>query len=313
MIDRDEIKRMCAIHVIEYKEARHEELTEAEERFKRETEFTGIRLELLDEVPGMDSGRQSRVSLLSYQSDEGAGSVVWKRMGAGKGLSGEEATAMWKQLEPYRSRLLEAGWNVPALYYSSVVDVSNEESQIFSYEQFIQGGDAQVMLKDPEQPNQRKWFFVNEVMQTLFKYPESALTRQEVAGRVVSLLPDGLDMKAANFVLEEDTDQLYFVDLFGPKSLDSDREWQIYSPKIDTLPARNLKAVCATREGMILRFWRLTLALWASEDQERRNITREFLERLEAVDPPKDEFDLITSEIRSNCPWMDGLYMEHRI
>jgi hypothetical protein len=305
------IERMCAIHVIEERQTSGI-LTEAEERFREETE-PSLRLRGLESRPGMDSGRQSRVSLLAYDYDGREHHVVWKRMGAGKGLAEDEASDLWKRLHPYREKLTARGWNVPLLYYSDVVEAGDGESQIFSYEQFIEGGDAAQMLKDPAQPNFRKWFFVEEVLRTLYRYESDLLVRGEVAGRTVSLLPDGLDLKAANFVLEKDSNELYFVDLFGPKELTEDRRWANYSPKIDTLPAENLRAICATREGIILRFWRLAVWLWSDGDDRGRELTREFLDRLEAIEPPAEEFDLINEEIRSDCPWMDSLYKEHHV
>jgi hypothetical protein len=306
---------MCAIHLLEQKADIGSDLTPAEERFAAEKEpitGTGKSLRLID-APGMSQGRQSRVSVLAYNRDHEERRVVWKRMGAGKSLTESEAREMWKRLDHYRAKLINVGWQVPRLLYSAVVPVASNECQIFSYEHYIHGGDAEVMLRNPDQPNFRKWYLVDEILRTLYAYPEGSLKRDVVAGRKVSLLPDGLDLKAANFVLEDGTDQLYFIDLFGPKELTSDGRWMIYTPKIDTLPAENLRAVCATREGTILRFWRLARRLWKLEKKDRIPLTEEFLDHFTRLDPPEEELAFVTGEIESNCPWMDSLYKEHHI
>jgi hypothetical protein len=313
MADLRDVETMCATHLIEQKTSSGLELTEAEERFAAEREpGTGTSLQFIH-PPGMSQGRQSRVSVLAYGQGEKERRVVWKRMGADKGLTEAEAMMMWRRLAHYREKLISAGWKVPKLLYSAVVPVSSDETQIFSYEEYIYGGDAEAMLTDPEQPNFRKWYFVDKVLRTLYSYPQDSLRRQMVAGRKVSLLPDGLDLKAANFVLEEGTDELFFIDLFGPKELTDDGGWRIYSPKIDTLPSDNLRAVCATREGALLRFWRLARRLWKKDKDERVAISKEFLDHVAAIEPPAEELSLIQEEIETGCPWMEQLYKEHHI
>ncbi len=303
---------MCATHLIEQKTV-VPVLTEAEERFAAEREpGTGTNLRFV-QAKGISKGRQSRVSVLAYGQGSRERRVVWKRMGAGKGLNVDEAELMWQRLAHYREKLIAVGWRVPKLLYSAVVPISQDEVQIFSYEEYIRGGDAEVMLKDPEQPNFRKWYFVDKVLRTLYSYPPDSLRREEVAGRTVSLLPDGLDLKAANFVLEEGTDDLFFIDLFGPKELTDDGQWRVYSQKIDPLPADNLRAVCATREGSLLRFWRLARRLWKPDKRERVAITEEFLDHVAAIEPPPEELAFIREEIENGCRWMEELYEERQI
>lgn len=313
MAEANDVEIMCATHLIEEKTTSGFELTEAEERFAAEREpGTGTSLRFVH-PRGMSQGRQSRVSVLAYGPKSKERRVVWKRMGAGKGLTFDEANAMWRRLIHYREKLITMGWKVPKLLYSAVVPVAPAETQIFSYEEYIYGGDAEAMLTSAKQPNFRKWYFVDKVLRTLYSYPSEALQRREVAGREVSLLPDGLDLKAANFVLEQGTDNLFFIDLFGPKELTDTGDWRIFNPKIDTLPADNLKAVCATREGSLLRFWRLARRLWKSNKSERVALSNEFLDHVAAIEPPTEEFALIREEIEANCPWMEQLYKEHHI
>jgi hypothetical protein len=312
MTEEISLRTMCATHLIEQKDV-VPVLTEAEERFAAEREpGTGTNLRFV-QAEGISKGRQSRVSVLAYGQGSRERRVVWKRMGAGKGLDVEEAELMWQRLAHYREKLIAVGWRVPKLLYSAVVPISQDEVQIFSYEEYIRGGDAEVMLKDPEQPNFRKWYFVDKVLRTLYSYPPDSLRREEVAGRTVSLLPDGLDLKAANFVLEEGTDDLFFIDLFGPKELTDDGQWRVYSQKIDPLPADNLRAVCATREGSLLRFWRLARRLWKPDKRERIAITEEFLDHVAAIEPPPEELAFIREEIENGCRWMEQLYEERQI
>lgn len=258
----------------------------------------------------LSTGRQSRVSVLEYSTDGvHTKQLIWKRMGAGKGLTPTEARILQERLVPYRDDLVSAGWNVPRLYFSTVVDLPRE-SQIFSYEEFIPGGDGELLISDHAEPNFRKWFLTECVVSTLVGYGE--LPRETVAGRIVSCMPHGLDLKHANLVLSQQSDRLYFVDLFGPKELE-DGEWLTRSEKLDAMPSQPLRAVCATREGAILRFWRLARRKWARSKSGRYELTDDFLDLLRRKGLPKEELRLIEDEILSGCPWMDSLYEERAI
>jgi hypothetical protein len=308
MKDDGLISKMCALHAADLTEVG---LTETERRFLAESE-PAARLRPV-EVGGMSQGRQSRVSVLAYGEDDEQHYVVWKRMGAGKYLTRDEATKMWERLGRYKGALDSLGWVTPAQYHSTVVDVSHTESQIFSYEQFVPGGDGDAMLADPDQPNLRKWHFVTEVLRVLYSYPAHCLDRKRIAGRTLTALPVGMDVKAANFVLERGSNRLYFIDLFGPKELDRKGRWLLYSPKIDTLPEENLRAVCATREGCVLRFWRLARRLWEPDRERRQSLTEGFFNQLLALDPPRDEVALIREEIDARFPWLTQLYSEREV
>ena len=305
-----DVSSMCAAHAAS-QQVSSIDLSEAEARFVAEREpLVGLRPV---QVPGISAGRQSRVSVMAYKQHGQTRHVIWKRMADGKGLTREEANEMWVRVPHYKASLESGGWKIPKLLYSTVYEVSASESQIFSYEQFISGGDGDAMLSDPGEPNFRKWHFVSEVLRTLFAYPKSSLKRAMIADRDLTVLPHGLDLKAANFVLEQGTNHLYFVDLFGPKELDDRRQWRFYSSKIDLLPPDNLRAVCATREGCILRFWRLARRLWEPEKTRRRKLTGELLKQIEALDPPAYEFEFIKNEIQDDYPWLTKLYSERHI
>ena len=235
-------------------------------------------------------------------------------MGVGKGLTEAEAALMRSRLEPYKRSLETAGWHVPKLFHSRVVDIDGE-AQIFSYEEFVSGGDGDKMIADVRQPNFRKWYLVEETLRRLYSYSETNTSRHLVAGEMVTLLPHGLDLKAANVVLEQGSDTLYFVDLFGPKELlgTPEPQWLIYNSKLDPLPAENLIAVCATREGAVLRFWRLARRLWETDRNLRDYLQPEFLDRLAALHPPDQELAFIRHQLTQGLPWLNNIYAERKV
>ena len=262
-----------------------------------------------DREANLSQGRQSRVSVLEYEQGGETQRILWKRMGATKGLDSSEANALNERLQPYRRSLVEAGWQVPKILYSQVAPVAGEH-QIFSYEQHIPGGDGEKMLADPATPNFRKWHLINEVINQMASYASDTLPRTELAGQSLTALPHGLDLKLANVVLEEGSDELYFVDLFGPKELASDGNRQSYNAKLDTLSPESLRAVCATREGAILRCWRLAENYWSLGGAEPTQLQAGFLERINKSPIPPTEQAFITREVEAGYEWLDRVYQE---
>jgi hypothetical protein len=258
-------------------------------------------------------GRQSRVSVLEYQlrGREEPYRVVWKRMGADKELDLHEAQVMRERLGPYRTSLEKSGWRIPRLFFSAVEKL-NDEFQIFSYEEFIPGGDAEHMIANPEEPNFRKWYVIDKILRLLYSYPEE-LERGSLLGHTLTFLPHGLDLKLANLILEPSDNQLYFVDLFGPKELSAEGDWTIYSPKLDSLPPQNLRAVTATREGAILRFWRLARRTWEPTKEHRRLLRDDFLDHLSLAGAPQHELETIRQEIDSEFEWFNQIYAERNV
>lgn len=265
------------------------------------------------EEAGLSLGRQSRVSVMEYELAGEMYRVLWKRMGAGKHLDTSEATGFDDRLEPYRQSLLQAGWRVPSLYFHKPVEIAGE-AQIFSYEQHIPGGDGEKMLQDRSQPNFRKWFLIENTIQTLSRYPKETTWRGELAGKVVTRLPHGLDLKLANLVLEKGTNHMYFVDLFGPKELDATRShWITYSTKLDSLDEEALMAVCASREGAILRCWRLAEEHWNNGYADAGSLRSDFIGHLKRMELPDEEVNFITNEVQHGYPWLNSIYDEQKI
>ncbi len=261
---------------------------------------------------GISEGRQSRVSILEYAEHGVARQVLFKRMGAGKKLSIETAANLESRLGPYRNELMRFGWCVPTTYYTRTL-LHEDEGQVFSYEQRIGRGDGEKVFENPEQPNFLRWHIVRQTLETLARYPQSSLERRRLAGQQVTALPHGLDLKLANVVPETDG-TLYFVDLFGPKEIDEKGDWRTYHPKLDSLPQENLLAVCASREGVILRFWRLAEGLWSKTlEMPPDDIRVGFLEFLGSLNLPSEETEFIKQQVTSGYPWLDHIYSEQRV
>lgn len=262
-------------------------------------------------APGISQGRQSRVSVLEFKLSAGPELIVWKRMGVGKCLTEDEADLLHGRLRTYRRELRNFGWNVPKLFHTHTVQVGNEW-QIYSYEQYIPGGDADFAVRDTTEPNFRKWQLMRAAIETLGEYSPGALTRKQVFGQNVTALPHGLDLKLANLV--NDGLVVYFVDIFGPKELTDDGHWLTYSSKLESLPEENLIAVCATREGAILRLFRLAEKSWIESGSSSRDVIRaEFEIVLKQSGIPTEERDFILSEVNREYPWLDRLYSEAAI
>lgn len=259
-------------------------------------------------APGISLGRQSRVSVLQFKLSSGTELVVWKRMGVDKGLTETEAESLHSRLRTYRRQLRNAGWNVPKLFHTHVAQVGTEW-QIYSYEQYIVGGDADFAVRDPAEPNFRKWQLLRAAIETLGEYPADVLSRRSLLDREVTCLPHGLDLKLANLVNSGLV--VYFVDIFGPKELSDDGSWLTYNPKLDNLPEESLLAVCATREGAILRLFRLAEQSWIeSGSLSKESIRGELRVVLTQSNIPRDECQFILGEVHKEYPWLDRIYSE---
>jgi hypothetical protein len=262
------------------------------------------------DAPGISVGRQSRVQVLEFKFANNTEQILWKNMGVGKGLTEDEAQRLHTQLRTYRRSLRNHGWNVPKLFHTHLARVG-DEWLIMSYEQFIPGGDSDHTVADPGIPNYRKWFLLRTIIETLGEYPPDSLSRKSVSGRKLTMLPHGLDLKLANLV--ESEDQVWFVDLFGPKEM-VNGAWVFYSPKLDSLDKDRLMAVCATREGAILRLFRLAEPSWTGSGSIGLTALRDnFEDILEQSGLPEEEITFIMSEVQGGFPWLDQLYEERAI
>lgn len=258
--------------------------------------------------PGISQGRQSRVQVLEFKFATRSELILWKHMGVGKGLTEKEAKRFHKRLRTYR-RSLRSGLEYPQVTYVSRV---GSEWLIFSYEQFIPRGDGDHVFRDGSVPNYRKWFLLRTVVGTLAEYPPASLKRKVLLGRKLTMLPHGLDLKLANLVASDG--RIWFVDLFGPKELNGSGRWLTYSRKIDSLAPDKLIAVYATREGLILRLFRLAEPSWISSGSIGIDSLRvNFEDVLEQSGIPQKEMRFIMDEVSRGFPWLDELYSESRV
>lgn len=281
-----------------------------EDKILRRDEFAA-HYEVVTDLPDISEGRQSRVSVLRFKiGGESEELVVWKRMGVGKHLTKREAQFLHSRLRTYRRSLRTSGWNIPKLFHTHVAKV-DMEWQVLSYEQFIPGGDADHMFKKANIPNYRKWFLIRTALETLAEYDQHLIGPTTIEGQQVTLLPHGIDLKLANLVNDEG--QVWFVDLFGPKELE-DGEWVSYNSKLDHLSEERLKAVTATREGSVLRLFRLAEESWLESGSiQRETLQDNFEDVLEQSGIPEREATFIMDQIRSDYPWLDKLYSEELV
>ena len=260
----------------------------------------------------LSEGRQSRVSLLEYESKNQKNKVIWKRMGANKKLTDQEAGLIKAELLPYKNSLRQYGWSTPNIYHLQIVD-TGDEHQIFSYEEPVGRGDGEKIIGDSKEPNFKKWFIIRSVCEQLANYPANSLRRKSILGKKLTQLPHGLDLKLANVVSTDDRG-LFFVDLFGPKLLNEKGSWRFYSDKLDTLKEEKLLAVCASREGSLLRFLRLTEWQWQKAGNYPPGAVRNgIMEIIKNSNLKVEENDFILSQIKDNYSWLDQIYKENQV
>ena len=145
-------------------------------------------------------------------------------------------------------------------------------------------------------------------MQKLVNYPQNSLHKRTLVGKNLTILPHGMDLKPANIVLNENN-LLYLVDLFGTKELNEKGGWRIYSRKLDRLDPDRLLALCATREGIILRFYRLAEVEWTKiPGINKEELRAGFLSLLASLQLPKNEKEFIIEDVRTGFQWSDMAY-----
>lgn len=288
-----------------------EEPNKFEQEILRRDEFAA-HYEVVRDLPDISEGRQSRVSVLRFKiGGESTEMVVWKRMGVGKRLTKSEAQFLHARLRTYRRSLRTSGWNIPKLFHTHVAKVDTEW-QVLSFEQFIPGGDADHMIRKANVPNYRKWFLVRTAIETLAEYEPNLVRRTDLEGHKMTLLPHGIDLKLANLV--NDDGQVWLVDLFGPKELGEDGAWSAYNAKLDHLSEERLKAVTATREGSVLRLFRLAEESWLASGSIQKEVLRDnFEDVLEQSGIADREASFIMEQIRSDYPWLDKIYSEELV
>ena len=255
-------------------------------------------------------GRQSRVSALEIVKKDTVTKVIWKRCGIDKRLTESECQELCSRISPYREILKSFGWNVPEVYYSEPVQLENEYV-IFSYEQLIEAVDVERMFKDEHTAHFERLAVLQKIIQIITNNFHQKLELKRFGDYELTLLPYGIDLKLANLILDHQG-TLHFVDFFGPKELKEGGSWKSYTAKLDSLSQDNLKIICATREGCILRM--VKLALKNLPDTTNKELyLNHFLDIILLSELPRREKDFIVNEIKNDFPMLDKVYEEYRV
>lgn len=255
-------------------------------------------------------GRQSRVSALEIIKQNTTTKVIWKRCGTNKKLTKEESVELCSCITPYRETLKYFGWNVPEVLYSESVKLVDEHV-IFSYEQLIEAVDVERMFKDSGTAHFERLSVIQKIVQTLTNTYHQKLNRKTYESYTLSHLPYGIDLKLANIILDTQG-KLHFVDFFGPKELQADNSWKSYTTKLDSLTEDNLKIICATREGCILRMIKLALQ-YLPKDINSDTYLNHFVDIIMLSSLPNEEKELIVNEIKNKFPLLDKVYEEYKV
>lgn len=255
-------------------------------------------------------GRQSRVSALEIIKADSTRKVIWKRCGVEKGLTKEEATLLAKHIPHYRESLQQFGWNVPSIFYSHVVHFDSGHV-IFSYEELVEVIDAERMFKDENTAHFERLAVLQKVVATLTNNKHQSLVRKKYGDVILSSLPYGIDLKLANIILDA-RGELHFVDFFGPKELTPEGSWKTYSTKLDSLPEDSLLAVCATREGCIIRMLKLALRYLPSS-LSKETYMKHYEDIVRDSLLPEEEKYFILSEVKNDFPLLASIYQEEKV
>jgi len=246
-----------------------------------------------------EPGTQSAVDLITLPDfPAGTEAVLLKRMAAGRGLSHHEARTLRDALGPYQESLRAAGWNIPQLYASHIVQVENEW-QIWAYEEYIRGANLAAILRHGSNGLAR--YAISRVLATISSYEPTRHISH--ADQTLTLLPHGVDLQPTNIVMAS-TGAFYMIDTFGPKSTTENGELTSYNPQLDSASPRALTIVCATREGALLRFFRKTEALWPTPE----DFVDEAEEALAFADIPTDEAQLVIADMAAGYELLDEAY-----
>lgn len=255
-------------------------------------------------------GRQSRVSALEIVKKDTVTKVIWKRCGIDKKLTEDESHELCSRLSPYRETLKKFGWNVPEIYYSESVQL-DDEHVIFSYEQLIEAVDVERMFKDEHTAHFERLAVLQKIISTLTNRQHEQLEEKTYGTYILSQLPYGIDLKLANVILDSQG-KLHFVDFFGPKELLDGGSWKNYTTKLDSLSQENLKIICATREGCILRMVKLALK-HLPDTTDKEVYLGHFIDIVTLSSLPDREKKFIVDEIAGDFPMLDKVYKEYQV
>lgn len=262
------------------------------------------------QAPSVRQGRQSDVTYVESWVTTPPSTYIWKRMAVGKGLTPEEARVQFSLLGTYRKQLKRLGWPTPEILYLSVRD-DPSGSYIDAIEQFIDGVDSETLFTSRSTPDRLRWRVVDNVLSRMGGLRLHRL-RRTIGGVELHAMPCGVDLKPSNLVYCGDSDRICLVDTFAPQVFRMDRVVD-FTSKLTSFSPEMLLAVCGTREGALLRFWRLLESQWPVEtimEFDRRR--EEFGARMKNNRISTRERKFIESQIRENYPWLDNIYLNYK-
>ncbi|WP_189594830.1 hypothetical protein [Nocardia cerradoensis] len=232
-------------------------------------------------------------------------------MAAGKGLTAYEARTQYSLLLEYRKQLGRLGWRTPTLLHLSVTDAPTG-SYINAIEEYISGLDAETAFRTMDTSDAHKWDIVEHVVAETSRH-RVFRSRASIGNARLGTLPCGIDLKPSNLVFDGIGKQLYLVDTFAPQIFSSGNVVG-YTPKITPFTPEMLLAVCGTREGTLLRFWRLLESQWLATSRSDSDSRRErFNNTLIQYGLPLQERQFIVDQINGGYPWLDLVYASYGV
>ena len=248
-------------------------------------------------------GSQAKIVLLDVQDNPTNRLVVWKRIAADKGLTKEEAVELKNGIYAFNADLKRCGWNVPTIYQIHVIKADGGY-QLFSYEQFIEGLEGEHMLKNGAW-NFCKWSLLRQVTDQIAAYSD-LIPGVRFAGYELYQLPHAIDLRPANVVLDEQG-IMWNIDFFTPKVINHETgELHIFNTKLEKLTQDKLLARESTREGILLRFFKLTEMMCQSISLDK--MREGFIDILDTSELPHAVKDFVSQQIQQNYPFLDKIY-----
>ncbi|MEV6621283.1 hypothetical protein AB0M83_19115 [Amycolatopsis sp. NPDC051106] len=251
------------------------------------------------ELPAGRQGSQSVVSVRGRRD----GARVLKRAALGRGLTLHEANAAVANLSAYRDELAFSDWNIPAVAETTVVGSGNAV-EVWAIEQYIPGGDIATLGFRDSRIRKALLQVVNAVSLVASQLPLTAVDNVTT----LSMMPYGIDLKPSNIIVHPRTGLAYLVDTFPPLNFAENGSFAFYNSKVHRFSESMLMAVCATREGSILRFWRLLERQWNLGAADTLTMRQMLAEVLEESPMPHASVEIILGQIETNYPMLDLYY-----
>lgn len=258
-----------------------------------------IRLRDFAELPAALQGSQSVVSV---RGQRGTARVL-KRAALGRKLTFQEAQLAVENLKIYRDELRVNGWTLPADSKARIVG-GGKAIEVWIIERYVPGTDLAALP------------FREAVTSKAFTQVVNTIASSECRSSFIafdgapelSVMSYGVDLKPTNIIVHSQTGDGYLVDTFPPLNFTQRGTFAFYTPKLHKFTSDMLLAVCATREGSLLRFWRLLERRWNLDAESKRESREIFRETLTSADLSRREIEVILDQIAREYPLLDFYY-----